>query len=90
MLKVQVGEQVAEKQSVARPLPIVSATRDEDIGPCSRNPLPVVPEHCTQPSAQMQKHFFVRNEVAADNGIVDPVSVGGPSQHHRRDSPLHS
>ncbi len=67
----------------------VSATRDEDIGPCSRDPLPVVYEHCTQPSAQMPKHFFVRNEVAADNEVVDPVSVGGPSQHHRQDGLLH-
>jgi hypothetical protein len=50
-MQVKVGQQVTEERVAARPSASVSATRDGDIGPGSRNPSHTVSDHRTHPSA---------------------------------------
>ena len=67
----------SQKWSAAGPLP-KGSTRDGDIGPGSRNPYTPFPITAPSLGRPTQKHLFVRSEVAADGGTVDPVRLMTP------------
>jgi hypothetical protein len=86
---VKLASRSQKSESAAKPLTNVSATRDGDIGPGSRNAAHTVFDHRNQPSAATCRSTSLwKGEIAAHRGIVDPGAVGDSGQRHRRDTGL--